>query len=79
MEIIYLEVIEEVKSVNNKLATHETLELHELLSFKTVCATKSSTMSMLASDPELKSLLQQDTTKSKQHIQELQGILQTTV
>ncbi len=57
--------------MNNTLATHEKLELHELLTFKTVCATKSATMYMLASNPELKSLLQQDTTKSKQHIQQL--------
>ncbi|GED13960.1 hypothetical protein AM501_02985 [Aneurinibacillus migulanus] len=57
------------------LAMHETLELHEILTFKTVCCTKSATMQGLVTDPELKSLLQQDVQASKQHIQELQGVL----
>lgn len=61
---------------NQKLGVHETLELHELLTFKTLCATKSSTMSTLASDAQLKSMLQQDTKLSKQHINELQSILE---
>jgi len=61
---------------NQKLGVHETLELHELLTFKTLCATKSSTMGTLASDAQLKSMLQQDTRLSKQHINELQSILE---
>jgi similar to spore coat protein len=61
---------------NQKLGVHETLELHELLTFKTLCATKSSTMGALVSDNQLKTLLQQDTKLSKQHINELQTILE---
>ncbi|MCR8978637.1 MULTISPECIES: hypothetical protein [Brevibacillus] len=60
---------------NNGLAMHETLEVHELLTFKNVCCTKSATMQALVSDPDLQSLLQQDVQASKQHIQELQGLL----
>ncbi|WP_248926561.1 hypothetical protein [Paenibacillus hamazuiensis] len=57
------------------LATHEILEMRELLSSKNVCLTKSATMQALASDPELKTLLQQDVQQSKQAIQELSAIL----
>jgi similar to spore coat protein len=61
---------------NEKLGIHETMELHELLTFKTLCATKSSTMGALVTDNQLKTLLQQDTRLSKQHISELQSILE---
>lgn len=60
---------------NNGLAMHETLEVHEILTFKNVCCTKSATMQALVSDPDLQALLQQDVQTSKQHIQELQGLL----
>ncbi|PLR95116.1 hypothetical protein [Bacillus sp. T33-2] len=57
------------------IGVHETLELHELLMFKNVCTTKSATMSGLAQDDELKSILNQDVTVSRQHIEQLKGIL----
>jgi similar to spore coat protein len=57
------------------LAMHETLELHELTVFKTCCLTKSSTMSALVTDPELKTLMQRDVATSKKHVQDLQGLL----
>lgn len=60
---------------NNKLGDHEKIELHELLNFKTICAAKASAMQDMCSDQQLKSLFEQDVTKSKQCIQELQNLL----
>lgn len=54
------------------LGVHETLELHELMTFKSLCLTKSSTMSGLVQDDELKNLLTQDASQTKSHIQTLQ-------
>lgn len=61
--------------MNNQLAPHETLELHELLSFKTVCMTKAQTMQNLVSDAELKQLLQEDVRNSVPAIEELKNLL----
>jgi similar to spore coat protein len=61
--------------IGNTIAPHEALEIHELLTFKNVCATKSATMAALVKDDELKSLLQQDFTASKDHIKELQNLM----
>ncbi|MDP4110445.1 MAG: hypothetical protein Q8878_10510 [Bacillota bacterium] len=58
------------------LAPHETIELHELLTFKDLCLTKSAAMSSLASDDELKQMLQNDALLSQQHVMELCGHLQ---
>jgi similar to spore coat protein len=58
------------------IAPHETFELHEILTFKNVCATKSATMAGLVKDPELKAMLQQDFTNSQGHIRELQSLIQ---
>ena len=65
-------------ATGKKIAPHETFELHELLTFKNVCATKSSVMSGLVQDQELKSLLQQDYTASQGQIKELRGLLQSS-
>lgn len=54
---------------------HETLEVHEMTVFKSLCMTKSKTMQMLAADPELKQILQQDVQLSTRQLQELSGIL----
>jgi similar to spore coat protein len=59
----------------NKIAPHETFELHELINFKTVCATKSSAMAALVKDEELKSLMEQDFRLSAGHIRELQNLI----
>lgn len=63
-------------ATNNGIAPHETFELHELLTFKNVCATKSAAMSALVQDPELKTMLQKDFTTSQGHIMELRNLLQ---
>ncbi|WP_078427584.1 hypothetical protein [Alkalihalobacterium alkalinitrilicum] len=62
--------------MTTKYALHETLELHELLTFKNLCLTKSSTMSSLVECEELKAILTMDVTTGKQHVQQLQGLLQ---
>jgi similar to spore coat protein len=56
-------------------ALHETLEVHEMAAFKTVCMTKSKTMQALISDPALKAILQQDVDISTRQLQELGAIL----
>ncbi len=61
--------------IGNTIAPHEALELHELVTFKNVCATKAATMSALVKDEELKNLLQQDFDTTKGHIQELNNLL----
>lgn len=56
-------------------ALHETLEVHEIAAFKTVCLTKSKTMKLLVSDPALKEILLQDVEVSTRQLQELEAIL----
>ncbi|WP_411805465.1 DUF892 family protein [Bacillus mojavensis] len=62
-------------TVMNDYSLHETLELHELLTFKNLCLTKSSTMTGLVQDEELKSILEQDAQKTKQQVARLQELL----
>jgi similar to spore coat protein len=57
-----------------QLSTHESMEVHEMLNFKTVCATKSKLMQGLVFDQELKSLLQKDVEQSINAIKILQGL-----
>jgi similar to spore coat protein len=64
-----------ILKIGNSIAPHEALELHELVSFKNLCATKSATMSVLVKDEELKSMMQQDFTTSQEHIKELQNLM----
>jgi len=61
-----------------RIAPHETFELHELLTFKNICATKSATMSSLVKDEELKSMLEQDFTMAQGHIRELQSFIKSS-
>jgi similar to spore coat protein len=61
--------------IGNTIAPHEALELHELLTFKNVCATKSASMAALVKDEELKSILQQDFNVGKEHIKELNDLM----
>ncbi len=57
------------------LGLHETLEVHELLTFKNLCLTKSTTMGPLAQDEELKTILSNDVSAGQQQIQHLQQFL----
>lgn len=57
------------------LALHETMELHEMLNFKTVCMTKSKMMQGLVFDQELKDLMNKDVHQSIATIEELHKLL----
>ncbi|QHQ61571.1 spore coat protein [Anaerocolumna sedimenticola] len=57
------------------LAPNETMQLHEILTLKNLCLTKSITMSPLISDEELKTIIKNDIQKSVQHIKELREYL----
>ena len=57
------------------LGLHETLEIHELLTFKSICLTKAFTMSGLVQDPELKTILSNDLSTATRHIELLQEFL----
>lgn len=59
-----------------RLGIHEALELHELVTFKAVCASKSAAMMNIVSDSELRSLMQQDLEMAQQHIQRMQPFLE---
>ncbi len=60
---------------HQQLGIHEKIELHELLTMKTVCAGKSMAMKEMVTDPQLISLLEQDANKAREHIRELQDII----
>jgi hypothetical protein len=61
--------------MNMTFGLHETLELHEIATFKSLCMTKSKTMQALVSDNDLKQILQQDVLLSTRQLQELNGLL----
>lgn len=61
--------------MTKNLGLHETLEAHEILSFKSLCLTKSSTMSSLVQDTELQNILLEDMRAVTQDIQTMQEIL----
>jgi similar to spore coat protein len=68
-----------IRLPNQNLTIHEKLKLHELLSFKTICMTKSHTMQALVTDPKLKTLLQQDVQNSQPAIQDLKNLLSNSI
>lgn len=57
-----------------RITVSEINQIHELLTFKNICLTKSITMSPLISDEELKSILREDVITTKQHIEELKSL-----
>ncbi|CAM3725344.1 hypothetical protein [Mesobacillus zeae] len=57
------------------MAPHETYELHELLTFKNLCLTKSTMMGGLAKDSELQSILQEDASMTREQIQRIQEFM----
>ncbi|AWP27630.1 hypothetical protein PVOR_17019 [Paenibacillus vortex V453] len=61
---------------DNSLAPHESLDLHEVLNFKTLCAAKSKLMQGIVFDQELKMLMQKDVEQSTVAIHELKAIYQ---
>jgi similar to spore coat protein len=61
--------------MRENLGVHESLELHELVTFKSLCLTKVSIMQGLVTDPKLKEIMQQDVGMTSQHIEELKDHL----
>ncbi len=57
------------------ITLQETMQLHELLTFKNISLTKTVTMSPLISDEELKGIIKNDTATSKKHIEELSHLM----
>jgi similar to spore coat protein len=66
-------------NIEKGIAPHETFDLHELLTMKNISATKCFAMSKLVKDEELKAIMQQDLSTAKEHIRELEGLIQTSV
>lgn len=58
------------------LAPHESMEIHEMLNFKTICLAKSKMMQGMVFDQDLKALMQKDVEQSIKAIQELKAIYQ---
>ncbi|MGE5673861.1 MAG: hypothetical protein ACM3XM_08230 [Mycobacterium leprae] len=58
------------------LAPHESMELHEMLNFKTICLAKSKLMQGLVFDQDLKALMQKDVEQSIRALQELASLYQ---
>lgn len=59
--------------LQQSLAAHETMEVHELLNFKTICLAKSKMMQGIVFDKDLKELMQQDVQQSIKQINELKS------
>lgn len=57
------------------LAPQETMQIHEMLNFKTVCMTTSKMMEGVVFDQELKALLEKDVQQSITAISGLQELL----
>jgi len=60
------------------LTFHETMEIHELLNFKTVCMTKSKLAQGVVFDQDLKALLERDVQNSMKSAKVLQALLNKT-
>ncbi|ANF94812.1 hypothetical protein [Paenibacillus bovis] len=59
-----------------QLATHEMLEVHELLTFKTSCVTKAVAMRELVKDDKLRQIMDEDVQDSIKAIEDLKSILE---
>ena len=57
------------------ITLQETMQLHELLTFKNLSLTKTVTMSPLISDEELKGIIKKDTATTQKHIQDLSELM----
>ncbi|MDP4109947.1 MAG: spore coat protein [Bacillota bacterium] len=58
-----------------RLSPNESLKLHEMLNFKTVCMTSSKLMEGVVFDQELKTLLERDVQQSVLAVNDLQNML----
>ncbi|MBD8068698.1 spore coat protein [Bacillus sp. PS06] len=55
----------------DKLALHETVELHEIINMKTVCLLRSKLMQGLCFNNELKQLMEKDVKQTQEDLNEL--------
>lgn len=62
-------------SNGNKISPHETFELHELITFKGVCATKCASLTGMVHDEELKTMMKQDLIAAQNQIKELESLI----
>jgi similar to spore coat protein len=60
---------------HENLALHETMEIHEMLNFKTICMTQSKFLQGIVFDQDLKALMEVDVQQSMKAIKDLQGLL----
>ena len=64
-------------TIEKHLGLHETLEVHELLTFKNLVLTKATLMSGLAQDQELKGILSNQVDIGIKEVQRLNELLTT--
>lgn len=57
------------------LTPSESMQVHEMLNFKTICMTQSKMMQGIVFDQDLKALMQKDVEQSITAIGELQNLL----
>lgn len=57
------------------LALHETMQVHEMLNFKTICMATSKMMQGIVFDQELKALMAKDVQQSIMSVATLQDLL----
>jgi len=62
--------------MNQNLGLHEGLEMHELLTFKCLCLTKSMLMQGFVTDQTLTEIMQDDVKMSTKHVEDLRNHLQ---
>lgn len=60
---------------NNTISPREALDLHEIISFKVLCATKAATINALVQDEELKNMMDLDVATTKEHLKELRDLI----
>jgi similar to spore coat protein len=60
------------------LTLHETMEIHELLNFKTICMTASKLIQGVVFDQDLKALLGKDVQQSMQAVNVLRAFKQNS-
>lgn len=57
------------------LTIHETMELHEILNFKTICMTKSKLLQGLVFDQDLKALMEKEVQISMNAVHDIQMLM----
>jgi similar to spore coat protein len=65
----------EVTMEQQNLAPNETMQIHEMLNFKTICMTTAKMMEGIVFDQNLKALLEKDVQQYITSINDLQDLL----